>query len=131
MIQFTFRDQFIQDYLCPCKTKDCNNDELNYPKSISDYYKSFEEKKSGIMDLIDLDDWNFAELAPKMGGKGKRVSTPREFETALKSAMQDESSFQLIEIMLPSDAMSDTLRRFTTTIAQRSALSGDTISSAA
>ena len=79
----------------------------------------------------DLDDWNFAELAPKMGGKGKRVSTPREFETALKSAMQDESSFQLIEIMLPSDAMSDTLRRFTTTIAQRSALSGDTISSAA
>ena len=36
MIQFTFRDQFIQDYLCPCKTEDCNNEELNYPKFISE-----------------------------------------------------------------------------------------------
>ncbi len=71
----------------------------------------------------DLDDWNFAEHANNLGGKGTRVSTPREFETALHAAHNNASSFQLIEIMLPADAMSDTLRRFTETIAQRSALS--------
>lgn len=70
MIQFTFRDQFIQDYLCPCKTEDCNNEELNYPKAISDYYKSFEETKSGIMDLKGLDD-----LYVYLPSEGRQVFT--------------------------------------------------------
>ena len=70
MIQFAFRDRFIQDYLCPCKTEDCNNKELNYPKSISDYYKSFEETKPGIMDLIDLDD-----LYVYLPSEGRQVFT--------------------------------------------------------
>ncbi|MDJ0613675.1 MAG: indolepyruvate/phenylpyruvate decarboxylase [Rhizobiaceae bacterium] len=71
----------------------------------------------------DLDDWNFAKHGDNLGGKGRRVSTPAEFEQALAEADQDDSQFHLIEIMLPQDAMSDTLRRFTETIAQRSALS--------
>ena len=71
----------------------------------------------------DLDDWNFSNLADDLGGKGFRVSTPRELEVALEKAQADEACFQLIEIMLPKEAMSNTLRRFTETIAKRSALS--------
>ncbi|MEO0329466.1 MAG: indolepyruvate/phenylpyruvate decarboxylase [Pseudomonadota bacterium] len=70
----------------------------------------------------DLDDWQFAETAKSLGGKGVRVSTPGELEHALNAASEDESVFQLIEIMLPPDAMSDTLARFTGTIAKKSAL---------
>ncbi|MEM7214405.1 MAG: indolepyruvate/phenylpyruvate decarboxylase [Pseudomonadota bacterium] len=73
-------------------------------------------------DYNDLDDWNFADLAEKLGGQGVRVSTPGEFEKALENANSDDSCFQLIEVMLPRDAMSTTLRRFTETIAKRSAL---------
>ena len=64
MIQFTFRDQFITDYLCTCKTEDCNNDKLNYLKPISEYYKSFEETKS---DSMDFDDDNFYVSLPSEG----------------------------------------------------------------
>ena len=70
----------------------------------------------------DLDDWNFAEVAENLGGKGQRVSTPAGFSKALAAAHDDTSCFQLIEIMLPNDAMSTTLRRFTETLAKRSAL---------
>ena len=70
----------------------------------------------------DLDDWHFAELANNLGGKGARVATPAELEAALKTAHEDDSCFHLIEIMLPRDAMSTTLRRFTDTINERMAL---------
>jgi hypothetical protein len=70
MIQFTFRDQFIQDYLCPCKTEDCNNEELNSPKAIADYYKSFEEVKQKIVDLDGLID-----LYVDLPSEGRQVFT--------------------------------------------------------
>lgn len=70
MIQFTFRDQFIQDYLCPCKTEDCNNEELNYPKGIADYYKSFEEIKQKIVDLDGL-----VDLYVYLPSEGRQVFT--------------------------------------------------------
>ena len=70
----------------------------------------------------DLEDWNFARLAENLGGKGTRVRTPAEFESALQAAHQDHSCFQLVEIMLPRDAMSTTLKRFTETLSKRSAL---------
>jgi hypothetical protein len=70
MIQFTFRDQFIQDYLCPCKTEDCNNEELNYPKAIADYYKSFEEIKQEIGDLEEL-----VDLYVYLPSEGRQVFT--------------------------------------------------------
>jgi len=74
----------------------------------------------------DLDDWHFAELAEIMGGKGMRVSTPEQLEQALETVNADTSCFQLIEIMLPRDALSKTLSRFTEAIAKKSALSAET-----
>ncbi|MEM9331236.1 MAG: indolepyruvate/phenylpyruvate decarboxylase [Pseudomonadota bacterium] len=70
----------------------------------------------------NLEDWNFARLADDLGGRGQRVQTPRELENALELAQKDDTCFQLIEIMLPADAMSKTLQRFTETISKRSAL---------
>ncbi|MGI9514099.1 MAG: indolepyruvate/phenylpyruvate decarboxylase [Anderseniella sp.] len=74
----------------------------------------------------DLDDWHFAKHAGTMGGKGVRVSTPAQLTAALEQAHGDESCFQLIEIMLPRDALSQTLSRFTDAIASKSALAAGT-----
>lgn len=73
----------------------------------------------------DLDDWHFAEHAQTMGGKGIRVSTPAQLTAALEQAHNDESCFQLIEIMLPADVFSRTLTRFTDTITSKSALAAE------
>ncbi len=70
----------------------------------------------------DLDDWHFADLAASMGGKGVRVTNTGELIAALETAQADATCFQLIEIMLPQDALSDTLTRFTKAIASKSAL---------
>ncbi len=74
----------------------------------------------------DLDDWHFAEHAETMGGKGVRVSTPAQLAEALQRAHGDDSCFQLIEVMLPRDALSQTLSRFTDAIASKSALAAET-----
>lgn len=73
----------------------------------------------------DLDDWHFAELAETLGGKGTRVSTPAQLITALEQAHNNTSCFQLIEIMLPRDALSRTLTRFTEAISKKSALAAE------
>lgn len=73
----------------------------------------------------DLDDWHFAELAETMGGKGVRVSTPTQLAEALEKAHNDETCFQLIEIMLPNDVFSRTLTRFTDAISKKSALAAE------
>jgi len=73
----------------------------------------------------DLDDWHFAEHAETMGGRGTRVSTPAQLTAALEQAHNDESCFQLIEIMLPADVFSRTLTRFTDTITSKSALAAE------
>lgn len=70
----------------------------------------------------DLDDWKFAELARSMGGRGVRVTTTRNLQQALNEAYADETTFQLVEIMMSRDVISRTLRRFTETIAEKSAL---------
>jgi indolepyruvate decarboxylase len=70
----------------------------------------------------DLDDWHFAEHAETMGGRGTRVSTPAQLTAALEQAHNDESCFQLVEIMLPADVFSRTLTRFTDTITSKAAL---------
>ena len=69
----------------------------------------------------DLDDWQFAALAARLGGEGRRVSTRRELVEALAAAHADESRWQLIEVMLPRHEMSRTLRRFVTALQQRTA----------
>lgn len=60
----------------------------------------------------DLDDWHFAEIAPSLGGKGRRVTTRAELAGALASAHADTSSWHLIEIMIPRGEYSRTLTRF-------------------
>jgi len=70
----------------------------------------------------DLDDWQFADMAPSMGGIGTRVSTRKQLAEALSSAHADDSSFHLIEVMLERGAISPTLQRFVDAIKERSAL---------
>jgi indolepyruvate decarboxylase len=60
----------------------------------------------------DLDDWNFAALAPSLGGHGERVATRRELAAALERAIARRGQFSLIEVMLPRGAISTTLSRF-------------------
>jgi indolepyruvate decarboxylase len=60
----------------------------------------------------DLDDWNFAAMAPALGGHGERVRTRRELKDALERAVARRGQFSLVEIMLPRNATSRTLARF-------------------
>lgn len=60
----------------------------------------------------DLDDWEFAALADRLGGHGMRVATRGEFKHALARAHAERGKFQLIEAMLPRGQTSDTLARF-------------------
>ena len=60
----------------------------------------------------DLDDWNFAAVAPALGGDGVRVHTRRELKAALDAALAARGRFRLIEAMIPRGVLSDTLARF-------------------
>lgn len=60
----------------------------------------------------DLDDWQYAEQAQALGGKGKRVVTRRELALAIEEAVQHTETFYLIEIMIERGVLSNTLRRF-------------------
>jgi indolepyruvate decarboxylase len=60
----------------------------------------------------DLGDWGFADMARGLGGDGVRVHTRAELKAALDAAMATRGRFQLIEIMIPSGVLSNTLARF-------------------
>ncbi len=60
----------------------------------------------------DLDDWNFAAIAPALGGHGTRVTTRKQLVAALEAAVKRRGLFSLIEVMLPRGRTSDTLARF-------------------
>jgi indolepyruvate decarboxylase len=60
----------------------------------------------------DLDDWHFAGLADQLSGEGRRVTTRKQLAEALAHAHATTGRFQLIEVMLASGAISDTLSRF-------------------
>jgi indolepyruvate decarboxylase len=60
----------------------------------------------------NLDDWNFAAMAPSLGGRGERVTTRRELAGALERAMQQRGVFSIVEVMLPRGVVSHTLARF-------------------
>jgi indolepyruvate decarboxylase len=60
----------------------------------------------------DLDDWQFAKLAPLLGGHGERVRTRRELGAALTRAVERRGVFSLVEVMLPRGLTSETLRRY-------------------
>ncbi len=60
----------------------------------------------------ELGDWHLAAMAPGLGGDGMRVRTRAELADALERASATRGRFQLIEVMLPVGAQSDTLARF-------------------
>ncbi|MGE3145051.1 MAG: indolepyruvate/phenylpyruvate decarboxylase [Pseudorhodoplanes sp.] len=60
----------------------------------------------------NLDDWNFAAIAPSLGGHGERVRTRAELAAALERAVKRRGMFSLVEVMLPRGQTSDTLARF-------------------
>jgi len=60
----------------------------------------------------DLDDWQFAAMAPSLGGHGERVTTRKQLRDALERAVARRGRFSLIEVMLPRGATSTTLARF-------------------
>jgi indolepyruvate decarboxylase len=60
----------------------------------------------------DLDDWNFAAIAPALGGRGERVTTRRELAAALERAIRARGVFSIVEVMLPRGVTSRTLARF-------------------
>ncbi len=60
----------------------------------------------------DLSDWNFAGLAPSLGGHGERVTTRDELAAALERAVQRRGQFSIVEVMMERGAISDTLARF-------------------
>jgi len=60
----------------------------------------------------DLDDWNFSQIAPALGGHGERVATRGELITGLDAAVARRGCFSLIEVMLPRGVTSRTLARF-------------------
>jgi indolepyruvate decarboxylase len=60
----------------------------------------------------DLSDWNFASIAPSIGGHGERVSTRAELAGALERAVARRGQFSLVEVMMKRGAISDTLSRF-------------------
>ena len=70
----------------------------------------------------DLDSWGFADMAAGLGGYGRRVSTRKDLAEALSAAIADDSQFYLIEIMIPRDALSRTLTRFTSARTSQMAL---------
>jgi len=60
----------------------------------------------------DLDDWNFAALAPSLGGHGERVTTRRELAAAVTRAAERRDKFSIVEVVLPRGVTSRTLARF-------------------
>ncbi len=62
----------------------------------------------------DLSDWNFAAIAPSLGGHGVRVTTRRQLRDALDAAVARRGVFSLVEVMLKRGETSHTLHRFVT-----------------
>jgi indolepyruvate decarboxylase len=71
--------------------------------------------------FYDLDDWNFAAIAPSLGGYGQRVKTRRELKESLERAFARRGQFALIEVMLPRGVTSKTLARFMSAVKARTA----------
>jgi indolepyruvate decarboxylase len=78
--------------------------------------RAFEPEAS----FTTLDDWHFADIAPSLGGVGRRVSTRADLKLALSAAYGSRGRFQLIEIVLGKGAISNTLAQFVRTMQQRS-----------
>jgi indolepyruvate decarboxylase len=59
-----------------------------------------------------LGTWDFAAMAPAMGGIGHRVTTRAELGAALDTAGRERGRFHLLDVRIAPGALSATLRRF-------------------
>ncbi|AXA90666.1 indolepyruvate/phenylpyruvate decarboxylase [Massilia sp. YMA4] len=70
----------------------------------------------------ELGDWHLAAMAAGLGGDGVRVRTRAELAQALQHAATTRGRFQMIEVMLPLGAQSDTLARFVAAARKRNGM---------
>jgi indolepyruvate decarboxylase len=68
-----------------------------------------------------LGHWDFAAMAPAMGGTGHRVTTRAELGVALDRAGRERGKFHLLDVRIAPGALSTTLRRFAGAVASLSA----------
>lgn len=74
-------------------------------------------------ELLDLPDWNYAQMVHLWGGVGIRVSTLSQFRKALEEA-SDEKRFVLIEVLIDPDDLSPVTQKYIQSAARRAALAG-------
>ena len=65
-----------------------------------------------------IGDWDFAACAAPLGGEGHRVETRGELKRALERAARDRGRFHLLDVRMPPDSLSPTLRRFAAAISR-------------
>ncbi len=94
--------------LLNCKRFNWNPIVLVFNNSSWEMLRAFQPESK----FNDLDELNYADIGNSLGGVGRRASTRKELKSCLKQAFSDESSFQLIEIMLKRGQLSQTLSRF-------------------
>ncbi|MCH8500819.1 MAG: hypothetical protein LAT77_02785 [Aliidiomarina sp.] len=64
------------------------------------------------LNCTELNDWDYVALAKGMGGAAYRVTSLDQFAPALELALQDESRFSLIEVMLDASGRTARLNNF-------------------
>ena len=68
-----------------------------------------------------LGTWDYATMAPAMGGVGHRVTTRAELGAALEAAGRERGRFHLLDVRIAPGALSGTLRRFADAVSRVSA----------
>lgn len=94
--------------LLNCKRYNWNPIVLVFNNSSWEMLRAFQPESK----FNDLDEINYVNIGNSLGGVGRRASTRRELKNCLEQAFSDESSFQLVEIMLKRRQLSQTLSRF-------------------
>lgn len=64
------------------------------------------------LNCTSLNNWHYAELARSMGGNGVQVHSLDEFNLALAAALENESQFSLIEVVLSTGSRTERLNNF-------------------
>lgn len=68
-----------------------------------------------------LGTWDYATMAPALGGVGHRVTTRAELGAALETAGRERGRFHLLDVRIAPGALSPTLRRFANAVSRVSA----------
>jgi len=73
-------------------------------------------------EYTNLSKLSYSDIAKTLGGDGYAVKTTKEFYEALNTAIKTRGKFQLIEVILPKDDMSTTLKEYVSAIKEGMAL---------